>query len=764
MEMRSFDRAPRRPSRAGTRLAVGAGIAALLLSGLTPLAAASSRANAPAIGNTTTVHKHVGNVTHESSMSAVAAEAARHPRTDRVPAPRVPPLRFGKTATVAQPTSIAMASPSPKIRPAIVSLPDVQTPTQFAGLTEAEAGNFIPADPWVAVNSTHVVQIVNVAVRVSNRAGGTFFTIPNEAFFGVEPGHNATDPRIIWDAAHGRWVGEVAFYSGDRSDDGLVIAVSDGADPTLGWTLIPIFFGAALPDYPSLSSSNDKIVVTDNLFDPSFSFLGADFNTIRWSEILAGAGIIDHFCTTSSFVHPRAAQVLSSSNDVHLVMEATDGSSDQIYFRLTGVGECANLVDGTDLTSDLLFDPLLVTGPTNGLPPPPRQIGSDTIGTTIAPAVDERFTDAVWQSNHLSWVSTYPVTYDAGATWNDQVVIWQTTTASVSGSPVGKTITTVQPGDGVDAYMGGIGLTRSGIPIVTYSQSSSTDPIALYANRIDAGALGTPLLLDTSEAAIDGERWGDYAAVAMDPSGTGSAWVTHMLASDDGSWRTTVARIVVDGDLPSTPGAPAATTVSPTPLGFLPKYRLSWTSASDGATGGVSYRLEQSIDGGGFAYVGRLGTNSTYRSLSLSHSYRYRVAAVDVLGNVGSFATGPTIHASLAQSPTSKTGTWHTQSSANYLGGSSWYASAAGASASYKTTGLRSIAIVTTKASSRGSFRVYIDGVLKATINAHTTSTAYRQVMYQFTWSTPGTHTLKIVVLGTAGHPRVDFDGVLLLK
>ena len=71
---------------------------------------------------------------------------------------------------------------------------------------------------------------------------------------------------------------------------------------------------------------------------------------------------------------------------------------------------------------------------------------------------------------------------------------------------------------------------------------------------------------------------------------------------------------------------------------------------------------------------------------------------------------------------------------------------------------------MTTKASSRGSFKVYIDGALKATINTHTTATSYRQVVYQFTWSSPGTHTIKIVVLGTAGHPRIDFDAVLLLK
>jgi hypothetical protein len=763
--MGSSDRARLRRGRTRARVAVGLGVIVLLVSALTPIASASPSAKGSAFGSATAVRKQVGKVTHASSMAAVAAEAARHPRTDRGPALKIPTLRFGMPAAARPPTAFAKPARSSTIRPAIVSLPDVQAPTQFAGLTEAESGLVIPADPWVAVNSSYVVQIVNLAVRVSTRSGATLFSIPNEAFFGVEPGHNSSDPRIIWDAAHGRWVGEVVYYTDDLLDDGLVLAISDGADPTLGWTLIPILFGDALPDYPSLASSSDKIVITDNLFDSSFAFLGADFNTIRWSEVLNGGTILDHGCSSGNFMHPRAAQVLSSSNDVHLVMEATDGSSDQIYFRLTGAGDCpGNFVDGTDLTTDLSFAPLRVTGPTNGLPPPPRQVGSDTIGTTVMPAFDERYTDAVWQGNHLYWVSTYPVTYDAGATWNDQVIVWSTNTASVSGPPTGANLTQIQPGDTIDAYMGGIGLTRSGIPIVTYSQSSSTDPIALYANRIDAGSLGTPLLLDTSDAAIDGERWGDYAGVAMDPSGTGSAWVTHMLAGPDGSWRTEVARIVVDNDLPSTPGAPAATTVSPTPLGFLPKYRLSWGGASDGATGAVSYRLEQSIDGGGFAYVGTLGGNATYRSLSLSHSYRYRVAAVDAVGNVGSFAIGPTIHASLAQAPTSKTGTWHTQASGNFLGGGTWYASAAGASASYKTTGLRSIAIVTTKASSRGSFKVYIDGALKATINCHTTATSYRQVAYQFTWSTPGTHTIKIVVLGTAGHPRVDFDGVLLLK
>ena len=58
--------------------------------------------------------------------------------------------------------------------------------------------------------------------------------------------------------------------------------------------------------------------------------------------------------------------------------------------------------------------------------------------------------------------------------------------------------------------MGGIGLTRGGIPIVSWSQSSSSDPIAFYAaDLLDAtspGTFGSPVLLDTSDGSTSEER------------------------------------------------------------------------------------------------------------------------------------------------------------------------------------------------------------------------------------------------------------------
>jgi len=71
---------------------------------------------------------------------------------------------------------------------------------------------------------------------------------------------------------------------------------------------------------------------------------------------------------------------------------------------------------------------------------------------------------------------------------------------------------------------------------------------------------------------------------------------------------------------------------------------------------------------------------------------------------------------------------------------------------------------VATRAKTRGSFKVYVDGVYRAKISTASPTTRYRQLVWQSGWSSPGTHTIKIVVLGTPGHPRVDFDAITTLQ
>jgi hypothetical protein len=68
---------------------------------------------------------------------------------------------------------------------------------------------------------------------------------------------------------------------------------------------------------------------------------------------------------------------------------------------------------------------------------------------------------------------------------------------------------------------------------------------------------------------------------------------------------------------------------------------------------------------------------------------------------------------------------------------------------------------VTDEDSQHGSAKVYVDGVLKATVGTKAASKLNRVIAYAFQWASDGAHTLRVVNVATAGHPRVTVDGFL---
>ncbi len=99
---------------------------------------------------------------------------------------------------------------------------------------------------------------------------------------------------------------------------------------------------------------------------------------------------------------------------------------------------------------------------------------------------------------------------------------------------------------------------------------------------------------------------------------------------------------------------------------------------------------------------------------------------------------------------------------ASYSGGTERYLGATGASATY-TTSARSLSFVTTKGPNRGTAKVYVDGVLAATIVLSDATTTYRFVAFRTSWSSVGTHTIRIV---SEGSPvaRVDIDAFGVIR
>jgi endo-1,3-1,4-beta-glycanase ExoK len=195
-----------------------------------------------------------------------------------------------------------------------------------------------------------------------------------------------------------------------------------------------------------------------------------------------------------------------------------------------------------------------------------------------------------------------------------------------------------------------------------------------------------------------------------------------------------------------------------------PTLRLQW-AAADAASGVHYVDVAQSTDGGAYVQIASKGPPwSLNRLVSPGHTYRYRVRAVDNAGNVGAWSYGPTSRIS-AVSQSSRSvhyaGTWSGSTSTMWWGGTARSSSRAGSSATYTFTG-RSIAWVGLKAVNRGKARVYVNGVLKATVDLYSTTTLKQRIVWSINYATSASRTVRIAVLGTAGRPRVDIDGFIV--
>ena len=218
-----------------------------------------------------------------------------------------------------------------------------------------------------------------------------------------------------------------------------------------------------------------------------------------------------------------------------------------------------------------------------------------------------------------------------------------------------------------------------------------------------------------------------------------------------------------------TPTAPVSGLRSGVPLsGTAVQARISWTGKDNTGGSGIDhYRLDESINGGAWVLVNpTLRTTAVAPTLAAGKSYRFRVRAVDHDGNVSSFVYGATFDARLVQQTSSAvhySGSWSTSTATGYSGGSARRSSSAGASARITATG-RAYAFVTTTGPTRGKAKVYVNGVLKATIDLRSVSTAYRVQAWSIRYATSASRTVKVVVLGTSGRPRVDVDAFVVLR
>jgi len=297
---------------------------------------------------------------------------------------------------------------------------------------------------------------------------------------------------------------------------------------------------------------------------------------------------------------------------------------------------------------------------------------------------------------------------------------------------------------------------------VTISRTNFSSAVDLSVAGLPAGATGSfspdPTTGTSSTLAVTTSKTG-----TITPAGTYPLTITGV---GGGLTRTTLATLVVTDGIAPTVVAPKYSLFHPTQLGTAAiPVRSAW-SASD-ASGVASYQLQRQVDSGAWAAVSlpSATTKSIDQSLTLGSRYRYRVMATDGNGNASGWVYGRTVLPIMNQETTSAvayTGSWTALSTTYASGGTLKYATAAGASATFTFSG-SSVVWVGYLGPSRGSANVYVDGVFKATINLYSLTYASKRIAYAYNWGSNGAHTLKVVVVGTVGHPRIDVDGFATL-
>jgi hypothetical protein len=628
-----------------------------------------------------------------------------------------------------------------------------------------------PPDPWVAANGSYVLASSNGLVRVMNRTGSVLANIPTVTLFATDGAHSESDPRIIWDPAHRRWLGVVVTFDDASADTSLTLAVSDTANPLGAWAVHRLGYRSYLPDFPGIATTTDEVVLTANLMLLGETYSGTSVQLVDWASLLKGGTTASDVLLCSTCWNLRPARNSGAPSATGYLVYETPSSldptnSNQVVLT-TVTGPAAVISRGPD-------EDLGITAGPDTFTRGPRQPGGPMQDPNSSDLpIDSRINDVAMNGDKLFFARTMMA--EQGGDAPEFVV--EVYTVSVSGALAGApatTLTTVGTA-GVDDWMPGVGIS-SGDPgagtgfFLTYMRSSATEaPTALAAASLDGVTFTDPAIVATSLAPYTGiyQRWGDFMGITPDPGGTMAVWSATEISGSDGGWQEVVDRLVLDGTPPPSPaGTPTETLVAGTQLGAgTVPVEVAFAPTTDPESGIRNYIVNNTstdiavtVPGTSLIVSVAAVTPGTLTSAPDS----FQVVAVNDAGlpadASGSSSPLTATVFDQTRAPVAFSRGWTTRSGTGYAGGSVRFSSTPGASVSIRANG-SSFAWVSERAAGRGRARVYVDGTLRATIRLSSSISKPRSIPFAIAFDAPGTHTIRIVVVGG----RVDVDAFVVL-
>jgi hypothetical protein len=570
----------RRPVlRRGALLVATLFIAATVAGGTTLGAGRSAVGSAPTPGGAGLAPHRPTAFVHSTARQADWVDT-RHPHAGprSGPAPQRHVLLKAPTPASAGhgPRVVTPVPPDP-VEATTTTLPASVGSAGWAGLSETSGPDtgVDPPDPWVAVGPEQVVQVTNVSMRITDRQGAGPTATTLKDFFLLPLGVEDSDPRVVFDATHGRWIAtEVSWdcVPGGGATFGhgyLDFAISRTAEATINpndWIQFFFYFDDVLPDYPGLGTSTDKLALGSNIFSMvsgpdcvGGSFLGSDYLFVDWADALVNGGsngVVDgrDFFDPDYYTPRPAVQAPATSATMFSVIAAaTTTGWEPTVLVWTGTVGAGTIQPGAE-------HPLATEGLAAEFsdPPDPQQPGPATVTSDI----DLRPTDALWHDGRLVWVANAGCTPTGDSTARDCVRVTDVDTSAmtVATAPsVNQDFLVASVGQ--DDYMGGIGLAGNGTLHMVWTQSgtgagqapssvTSYQPVGSAPNTI-----GDVEVIVDSDTAYGGTRWGDYVGVSQDPQVPNQVWQGNEYSAPDGTWATRVSPLQTGGTtyVPITP-------------------------------------------------------------------------------------------------------------------------------------------------------------------------------------------------------------------
>jgi hypothetical protein len=486
-----------------------------------------------------------------SALAAAGAPRDGEPSRIRIQPRRRPDpegLRRFKRALLEAPPGTAAVPDAPAPR-AGVSPPAVTAGGEgLANLPDNAIAGFsvVPSDATLAVGPDHVVQLVNIVGRITNKADGAASTFTLRSFFQLDDDALETDPRVIFDVASQRWFATILQFSDARQQSSVVLAVSATSDPTGAFCLFRLGNPTAetfIQDFPQIGIDDHKVIVTYIAFTfAGEAFVGSGYYAVSKAALVDSAA---SGCSPQSVPTVRVApdperygvypaQALSSTDRLYMAMSGgVEPSSELLLFAVDGQPGVTMVTEETTVLPTRPWSP----------PPDAQQAGSALrLATNDASVIT-----AVWQHGVL-WVGGNEACAPSGDTLGATRSCLRLVQIQTDLPTVQQDITFGAPGEYY--YYPALSPDLDGNLFVVFNASSASEfaGVRMTGRREtdppNTLAAATPLRAGGG-AQTGSARMGDYYGAALDPADPSQVWVTaeYIRATAPRDWGTYVARL-----------------------------------------------------------------------------------------------------------------------------------------------------------------------------------------------------------------------------